>query len=374
GRSYFKGDNLTPAKIGSKWGIIDTKGQWLVEPEFDEIFDYNDNGLAKVKLNGKYGLIDTEGQLIVEPKFHHLHASMPRRGHAPPQLGGDLDVSAGNALDSPLTLNNGLIIAGNNGEWGLLNTQGQWVIEPKFDGLNFLSKPRRGSLPFGQSHKYRQVWRLYAPPQLGGDLNVSAGNKLDNPLTAGESLIAAKMDAKWGFIDARGQWTVEPRFDDVKQFQDNGLALAKANNLYGVINAQGKWVLAPAFTEIYFFSDKGLNFAKIGDNWGIIDATGQWVLEPGFTSMVLAPRTGNVAEVTGGDRGISVKEYLDYNSAAYRTGFDINVEEPGFRWEFADGIRTLYNRQGDKIMTIDKGKVVRNKAGEIIWPLGEAKP
>ena len=314
GRLVYGGEKVTSASLGGKVGIINVeKGQWLAEAKFDEISEFNDQGLATVKLNGKFGLINNEGKLIIEPQFHQLQAEP----------------------------NNGLFAAGNNGQWGLINLEGQWVVEPKFDNLQFVS---------------------------------------DN------GPIAAREKGKWGLIDRQGNWTVEPKLDGIKRFYDNGLAWAQMSRgqetiqshtgiyeidayHYGLINAQGQWVVEPKFENLYFFSDKDLSYAEINDKWGVVDATGQWIIKPQFSGMVLAPRSGNVAEVNTGS-GIHIRCYLDYHSAAYRTGSDKNVEEPGFRWEFANGVRTLFNRQGKKILTVENaGQVAKNSAGVTIWPL-----
>jgi len=319
GRVVYKGEKVTSARLGDKVGIIDVaKGQWLAEAKFDEISEFNDQGLATVKLNGKFGLINNEGKLLIEPKFHHLQA-------AP---------------------NSGLFAVGNNGQWGLIDLEGKWVIEPKFDSLQFVSD---------------------------------------------KGPIAARDKGKWGLIDREGNWTVEPKLDGISRFNDHGLAWAKVNHgrkaidnpysvetryielyLHGLINTQGQWMLEPKFEEIYPFSDQGLSFAQINSKRGLVDASGQWIIESKFTGMGLARSDNAAAIIIRGTHtsGVQVQGYLDYSSAVYRTGPDNSVEEPGFSWKFANGVRTLFNRRGEKILTIeDAGKVAKNAAGEIIWPL-----
>ena len=56
-----RGDN-------GKAGYVDEHGNWVIEPKFDDTWDFAD-GIAKVKLKGKYGFIKTDGTYLVEPMF-----------------------------------------------------------------------------------------------------------------------------------------------------------------------------------------------------------------------------------------------------------------------------------------------------------------
>ena len=66
-----------------------------------------------------------------------------------------------------------------------------------------------------------------------------------------------------------------------------------------------------------------------------------------------------------------IRCYVDASTGAYRTGLNDKPVEPGFSWDFEGGVRTLYNRQGEKILTVDptgETEVAKNAQGEIIWP------
>ena len=50
-----------------KYGIVDNKGNIIVNPEYDEILPMTASGLyLSVEKDGKYGMIDTEGNVIIE--------------------------------------------------------------------------------------------------------------------------------------------------------------------------------------------------------------------------------------------------------------------------------------------------------------------
>ena len=54
-----------------KWGFINTAGEVVVEPQYDECHDYH-NGYAAVKVNGKWGYIDIKHNLVIAPEFQDV--------------------------------------------------------------------------------------------------------------------------------------------------------------------------------------------------------------------------------------------------------------------------------------------------------------
>lgn len=55
------------AKKHEKWGIIDTNGKMVLEPQFDEIMFPFSTDLISVKVNNKWGSIDKSGKYIIKP-------------------------------------------------------------------------------------------------------------------------------------------------------------------------------------------------------------------------------------------------------------------------------------------------------------------
>lgn len=67
----FKGNNLAAVKSGEKWGYINTKGKFIIAPQYDFAFGFDD-GMALVEVNGKYGFIDEQGKFVIHPDFDHV--------------------------------------------------------------------------------------------------------------------------------------------------------------------------------------------------------------------------------------------------------------------------------------------------------------
>ncbi|MDL2259875.1 hypothetical protein LJB99_03240 [Deltaproteobacteria bacterium OttesenSCG-928-K17] len=64
---------------------------------------------------------------------------------------------------------------------------------------------------------------------------------------------------------------------------------------------------------------------------------------------------------------------MDISTGAYRTGLNDKPVEQGFSWDFKDGLRTLYNRQGEKILTIDPQVKQRRSKTQTVKSSGPRK-
>ena len=109
---------------------------------------------------------------------------------------------------------------------------------------------------------------------------------------------------KWGFMNQKGEYPIQPQFDEVGLFSE-GLAAVKVGIKWGFVDGEGKWVIPPSFDGLGYFSE-GLAAAKIGERWGFINKKGEKVIKPQFQDEP-APFFFGEAMVTIGGR----KEYID---------------------------------------------------------------
>ena len=64
----FVGNEPTAVCVDGKWGFVDTKGNWVMEPQYENATAYC-IGLAGVCVDGKWGYINSTGKFLVEPQF-----------------------------------------------------------------------------------------------------------------------------------------------------------------------------------------------------------------------------------------------------------------------------------------------------------------
>lgn len=89
------------------------------------------------------------------------------------------------------------------------------------------------------------------------------------PADFSEGLAAIKVGTKWGFMNRKGEYPIQPQFDEVGLFSE-GLAAVKVGAKWGFVDGKGKWVIPASFDGAGYFSE-GLAAAKIGERWGFIN-------------------------------------------------------------------------------------------------------
>lgn len=94
--------------------------------KYDTVWDFQPNGLAKVMLNRKYGLINKQGEEILECKYDFIKDFQP----------------------------NGLVVVELNEKSGLVNEKGEIVVECKFDDNEIVVGGRTWKLQGALSSSY----------------------------------------------------------------------------------------------------------------------------------------------------------------------------------------------------------------------------
>jgi hypothetical protein len=195
----------------------------------------------------KYGLINRQGNWVIQPMFDSL-LSFDNHGFAEAEL---------------------------NKKYGIINRQGNWVIQPMFDIL----------------HKFDKSG--YACAKLNEKRGVvnRQGNWVIQPMFDyigsfdSHGYAYAVLDEKYGFINRQGNWVIQPMFDSLHSFDEIGYAYAGLDEKYGFINRQGNWVIQPMFDNLFSFDKQGFALAKLDEKYGFINRQGNWVIQPMFVSL-----------------------------------------------------------------------------------------
>ena len=93
------------------YGFIDTSGNWVIQPLFDEVGNVFSQGLAAVKLGDLWGYIGRDGNWAIAPAFSRVWP-FSEAGHA--------------CVCAP---------AGNDEWFGMIDRMGQWLLPPSYNGI-----------------------------------------------------------------------------------------------------------------------------------------------------------------------------------------------------------------------------------------------
>ena len=210
-----------------------------------------------------YGIIDTTGTWVIEPKFNRIATPVKGLCIASPFRSGDSFC-------------------------GIMNLSGEWIIEPKWKDAGGLSELDY----FGAQDAESGLWGIarkdgswQVEPYLVGKGGFS-GIGCFNPHTQIAKAYDEASDL-WGFIDGSGKWVVKPFTKEINYVGDDEIYAASPvdSALYGLIDIEGNWIVEPQFWLIGAFGKTGYADAMSAETKlaGLIDKQGNWVVEPKFS-------------------------------------------------------------------------------------------
>lgn len=258
-------------------GVLSTDGRWLIAPEFHFVFEtgpgvfevgMRQRDKATRQLNPVSAFVNPFGNVLLERLYGlttPVEANMYSLRDGPFWRLYDQNLAPVQATRyyqfKPFS--EGLAAAERLLEWGYLDRDGRWIIEPQFqDARPF----REGTAP-------------------------------------------VKKAGQWGYIDRQANWVLEPAYEDALAFQ-GPLAPARQNGRWGLIDSSGSFILEPTYDEIrpagegawhvlhsrrsYRLSDSGVLKPYVERTYGLADSTGKLMLPPVY-EWLSAVRGGRVA-------------------------------------------------------------------------------
>lgn len=237
-----------------KWGYLNGDGEWVIPPILDDAKTFSD-GIARFCENNLWGFINLRGEKITPAIYPNATAF--RQGYA-------------------RVLENG---------WGFINNQGEKIIPTEFHNATDFC----GGIASVEVQSMQ--WRIInTQGEFTCKKTFSVIDRFSKNGLAGASLSSAKeirnKQIKIGFINAQGDWVIEPKFRDIKAFGDMHLTSASLDEkTYGLINEEGSWVVEPCYDRLYPFNEYGLAFFEdrgYNTKHGFVDAQGTVVMQGGY--------------------------------------------------------------------------------------------
>jgi hypothetical protein len=272
----MKTNKLRTVSINNKWGVIDSKGKWLLQPMFSYIDDFY-NGLAVASIGEKRGVIDESGNWLIQPIFEEIG-----------------------------TFKDDIATARKSDEFGFIDKSGNWVIEPKFNNVF--------SEGFVEDLCGVEIGDRWGYIDKSGVVVLQPEFEEVYPFCGGHAIV--RLNEKSGLIDRSGNWVIHPMYDWLMHWQDgtyvatvggksgvisrnnewivqpifehfspidNLRAAVNSDEKFGAIDKFGKWLIQPIYEEGLFFNEDVAG-ACISEKFGYIDKMGNWVIQPMFDS------------------------------------------------------------------------------------------
>ena len=308
-----------PVYTNEKWGVIDSKGNTIIEPIYDEYIVVPDNSkpvfitttdvnyekgiykttvlnekneeiltgydtveafenydenknlwyekdILKVSKDGKYGVIDTSGKEIVECNY--------------------------DSIETLKGVTNSLLTKQNN-KYGIIDNVGSVIVENKYTSIEPVStKYEDGFIVKDEKGKYGVITYTKA---------VAVENKYDdikNVYGNGKYYIV-KNGNNWEIVDTDGKEYLKGKYDDIV-FVDSKNAIVKNDKKYGVVSIEdGKNIIDISYDNIAYGS--GENYIVCKDSkYGIIDVNGNKLIDFKYSNIVYR-QSSNIYEATNSD-------------------------------------------------------------------------
>ncbi len=302
-----------------KWGVINSKGEIIINPEYDQMIvipdptkaificqeDVNlegntyksfaiddhsnrlfslydnveamqnvdsngnvfyDTSVLKVEKNGQYGLINFSGKELLSPEYTSI---------------------------TPLRNVTKSFVTEKDGKKGLVDNSGSIIIENEYaDIIALTDKYEDGYIVKNDSGKY-------------GLVNYSRKQMLDCKYTEimhiyGSKMYIVKEENDIELVDAEGLIKLKNGFSEAVSI-DNSNIIVKTNDNYGVISSSGENVIPQEYQDLKYLFE-GNYIAKKDGKYGIIDTTGKVVVDYTYSNISFSSKEGFIeAEKENGE-------------------------------------------------------------------------
>ena len=272
-------DDMCAFKENGKWGFMDTSGNVVIAPQFDECYDFAD-GHAIVKKGPRWGIIDKTGKSSTGFVFSKMNDFSDGIAYA--EENNLCFYVYPDGKKQPLSakftygdFSEGLapVMKKKNRKWGYINKKGIVSIEPAYDSVYSFSN----GIALVKNNK-----KNFYINKKGSRRNISE-LKSNEPLHFVNGYAKIKTDKGIQFLDSRLK-LLNFSAADATDFNKDGIAaILMKDNTMRYINTAGRAILPVEYDKMGNFSE-GLAWVSSNGKYGYIDGKGTLVIDTLFTS------------------------------------------------------------------------------------------
>jgi hypothetical protein len=243
-------------------GYINIRGEFVIPPKFEYVNDFRD-GRAKVTFNGKDGFIDKKGNWLIQPIYDEIIFPVYVRYAV---VGDD---------ELKLLVNQNIYLIQVGGKFGYISKKGDIIIPPIFD----FARPFYGGLAFARKGRQKGYINtrgkfLFEPPyEILGDFTGELAMVGENTETT----------QKFGLINRKGEVVFKPIFDDISYWQRQLWRVGIVGKK-GLVDAGGNFIVKPQYHKLGYFCD-GLARVKKDNEISFINMLGKVVIRSKYSKI-----------------------------------------------------------------------------------------
>ena len=224
-------------KTNGRWGAIDSEGDMRIPPVYDFPPMFRE-GLASVGMSGVDGFIDTEGRWVIPPRY--------------PRNRPDEQVA--------YSFRDGLAKIRQGDLSGFIDKSGDFVINPSFRHVSCFSEGRAFVGAFGDCHYIDKAGEPVFPGKMF---------YLCEPFS--EGLAPVTSGRLWGYIDQKGRSVIGPRYQWARGFSEGLAFVITEDGGAGFIDRSGELVIRADNWDYGRPFQGGITQVTESDPWADLD-------------------------------------------------------------------------------------------------------
>ena len=303
-------ENSFKVKKDSKYGIVDSDGKTVIQAQYadiDILGKDNKSGFIVKNDSGKYGIVDYSNTQILEIKYDSIEkvygnnmyvVTTSGKQKLVNKSGEDVLTTGFDSIKQILANQENAIIYVKSNKYGVMNTNGDVLIEAQYDnleetkvGMFIASKDgkygivdinKEEKLPFEYtSISFNEKADLY----IAEDSNFNS-KILNSSLEVKATGILSELNESKGYFKLRvddGYKYYNFKFEEKKEsdiFSTRTLFLSKKDGKYGFVDNNGKVVVDYIYDDAMEQNEYGFVAVKKDGRWGSLDGKGNIVQEP----------------------------------------------------------------------------------------------
>ena len=301
-----------PVYTNGKWGVIDSRGNTIINPEYDEYIIIPDSTKAificTTNVNYEDGTYDS---IAINEKGEELFTNYDT-------------VEAIENYDSSNNLwyETGILKVSQDGKYGIINTNGNQLVSPEYDSITALK---------GVSNS-----------------------------------ILTEKDGRYGLVDNVGSVIIENEYDQIIPISDryeDGYIVEDSNNKFGVINYTKTVALQNNYDEIKQIYGNGRYYiVREGEDWKIVDTDGTEYLSGEYDNIISINNENVIVENNNKYGVVAIADGktlidINYDSIAFGAGNNYIVSQ--------DSKYGVINSDGNRLIDLTYSNIVYRTSANI---------
>lgn len=312
-----------PVYTGDKWGVIDTNGDFVINPIYSEMIIVPDNKrdifICTYDMNLEK---DTYKVKVVNKNNQDIFTNYDK-----------IELLDNYDKNNNIWYEKNILKVQKEGLYGIINYDGKELLKCEYEEIETL-KTVSNSLIIKKDGKLgicNGLGEIIAKPEYTKIYPLGDSGK--------QGYIVANEDNKYGIINKNNKLIIEPQYEEIKQVSNDNLYIVKDNTLK-IIDKDNQVVLDKGFEEVVSINNKNL-IVKNNGKYSILDLSGNVLLKSDYEYLEYIYDNYYIAKMNNKFGVIDLTETnkidFKYLSISYRSGANfIEAENENYETEIYD--------------------------------------